>query len=169
MKLGVPRRVRDVAMSEIVLNDSRVVTVLRESVAARVPQHVRMNGEWQPRLDASARNHLPNVRVGHWSATFGDEYVWRARIVSLQAAKRSELWASDRMNARASVLRTRDVQRARLHVELIPTQRDELRDTQPVAIGDKDQRSVAMTVPAGPARCVIDAFDFIWRQIFASA
>ena len=44
-ELGVAHRVHDVLVAEVVLQRARVASVVRELVAGRVPQHVRMHAE----------------------------------------------------------------------------------------------------------------------------
>lgn len=48
-KLGVAHRMHDVSVPEIVLDGPGVVTVVREFVAARMSEHVRVHGEGQTR------------------------------------------------------------------------------------------------------------------------
>ena len=46
-EVGVPHGVRDVPVTEVVLEGSSVVALVGELVAAGVPQHVRVDGEVQ--------------------------------------------------------------------------------------------------------------------------
>ena len=61
---------RDVPVSEILLDRARVVPVVRELEPGRVPQHVRMDGEGEFRSIAGAREELPERRRRHRSAEF---------------------------------------------------------------------------------------------------
>ena len=97
-------------MSEIVLNRPRVVAVVRELVAARVAQHVRMCGEAQPSGGSRPGHDLPHGRVRQRSPTLGREDVGRRRVPSLQAPEGAQLGSTDRVRGRYAVLEPGDVQ-----------------------------------------------------------
>ena len=54
---GVTDCRRDRAVAEIVLDSSRVLAIICELVAARMPQHVAVNEEGEARGLASPRDH----------------------------------------------------------------------------------------------------------------
>jgi hypothetical protein len=74
-ELGVSHGVRDVPMPEILLNRPRVVPLVRQLVARRMTEHVRMNGEGEFRELAGARDELPGRRRRHGSAALRDEQI----------------------------------------------------------------------------------------------
>ena len=76
----------NVSVPQVVLNRPRIVTIVRELVAARVAQHVRMHGEAEPGGGARAREDLADGRVGQRSPMLRREDVGRRRVVALQAA-----------------------------------------------------------------------------------
>ena len=55
-ELCIAHRVRDVAVTQVLLDRARVVTVIRELVAGGVSQHVRMDREGEFGALAGARN-----------------------------------------------------------------------------------------------------------------
>ena len=58
---------------------------------------------------------------------------------------------------------------AGLQVDLVPAQRDELRDPQPMPIGQEDERPIARTVAAHLARGLQELLDFIRGEILTPA
>jgi hypothetical protein len=48
---------------------------------------------------------------------------------------------------REAVLQPRDVQETGLQIHLVPAQRDELRDAQPMSVGDQNERAIARPMP----------------------
>jgi hypothetical protein len=68
-----------------------------------------------------------------------------------------------------SILQPRDVQQACFQIHLVPAQRDELRDAQPMPVGDEDQRAIARTVAAELARGLQELLDLIGGQVLALA
>jgi hypothetical protein len=68
-----------------------------------------------------------------------------------------------------AVLQTRDVHQAGLEIDLLPTHRDELRDPEPVPVGEEDERSIARTVAAHLARGLQELLDLRRRQVLAGA
>ena len=55
-ELGIAHRVRDVSVSEVLLDRARIVPLVRELVTGRMPEHVRMDREGEFRELAGARN-----------------------------------------------------------------------------------------------------------------
>jgi hypothetical protein len=52
--------VLDVLVTEVLLNGSRVVTVVRQFVTRGVPEHMRMDWEIETRFLSSSSDHLSN-------------------------------------------------------------------------------------------------------------
>ena len=59
------------------------------------------------------------------------------------------------------VLQSRDMQEAGLQIHLVPAQRDELRDSEPMSIGEEEEGAIARPVSAEPARGLQDFLDLI--------
>jgi hypothetical protein len=51
----------NIAMPEVVLNRSGVVSVVRQLVAAGVPKHVGMSGEGQASFPPGSSDDLPDI------------------------------------------------------------------------------------------------------------
>ena len=70
----VARRVLDVAVSQIMLNGSCILSVIGELVAGSVAQHMWVDGERQSGLLAGARRQLPwpvdDNYLGRWMRAF---------------------------------------------------------------------------------------------------
>ena len=98
-------------------------------------------------------------RRRHRSAALGDEQIGRLRIVAPQLAQRPELGAADRVRRGQAVLQSRDMHQAGLEVDLLPAHRHELRDAQPMPVGEEDERPIARTVAAHLARGLQELLD----------
>ena len=80
MSRGVPNRVLDIFVSEIMLDCAGVVAIVGELVAAGMAQHVRMNLEREAGLDAQPCDHPTEAADGECRAAFGHEHtpgLWR--------------------------------------------------------------------------------------------
>jgi hypothetical protein len=142
----IAHRVCNVPVTEVLLDRSRVVPLVRELVAGRVPEHVRMDREGEFGEFAGARNQLSGRRRRHRSAAFGDEQVGRVRIVAAQLPESSELGPADRMSRGQAVLQSRHMHQAGLEVNLLPAHRHEFRHSQSMTIGEEDERPIARAV-----------------------
>ena len=60
-------------------------------------------------------------------------------------------------------LQPRHVQEADLEVDLVPAQRDELPDAQPVSVGEQHQPAIARAVPSHLARGLQELVDLVRR------
>ena len=69
------------------------------------------------------------------------------------------------MARRHAILEARDVQRPGLELDLVPAQRHELADAQPVTVGEEEEGAVAVAVPAGLAGRDQELLDFRRRQV----
>src|SRR5262245_41966245 len=86
-QLAIPDGVLDVLVPEVRLQAARIVTLVRELVAAGVPQHMRVRLDLEPGGLASPANELLEVADGHWRAAFGHEQERRSAFgVAMQAA-----------------------------------------------------------------------------------
>ena len=71
---------------EIVLQGSGIVPVVGKFVAARMPQHVRM--QWERHLGSLAEplDEMVEADGAHWSATLGEEDVSLVRAFAAELA-----------------------------------------------------------------------------------
>jgi hypothetical protein len=151
-ELGVARRVLDVAVPKPLLQRPGVMAVVGELVAARVPQHVRVDGEGELGRGADCRQELAEGRGRHGPAPLGGEDVdARWHLLALQAPERLDFIAPDEMHAGAAVLAAGDVVAALDEVEHVPAQGTKLTHAQPVAVGEKNHGRVAVRVPRADA------------------
>src|SRR5438105_106545 len=75
--LRIADRVLNIPMPEVVLDGSRVVALVRQLEAARVPQHVRMDRESELRRVACSPHDLAERRVRERSTAFRREDIRR--------------------------------------------------------------------------------------------
>ena len=68
-------------MAEIGLQSAGVVPVIREFVAASMPQHVRMRLEAELGQSPGALDHPRKPCGAEWRAAFGREHEWRPRLL----------------------------------------------------------------------------------------
>src|SRR5262245_55770979 len=85
-QLGIAHGVLDVLVAEIVLQGSGVVPVVGKLIAARMPQHVRVQGERHPCGLAEPLDEMVKADGAHWSAALGDEDVSLSRILTSELA-----------------------------------------------------------------------------------
>ena len=85
-KLGVSDGVLDVLVAEIVLQGSGIVPVVGKFIAARMPQHVRM--QWERHLGGLAEplDEMVEADGAHWSAALRDEDVSLVRVLTAELA-----------------------------------------------------------------------------------
>ena len=64
---GVSHGVHNIFVAHVVLERSCVMAIVGELVAGRMPQHVRMDGEWEFRAYSSPGDHLVgSVQQAEW-------------------------------------------------------------------------------------------------------
>src|SRR5262249_50284951 len=90
-QLGVPDRVLDILVAEVMLDGPCILAVIDKLEACRVTKHMRMNCAAQPGQLASTLNHLPNRSPTDGAIAFGSEHVGRRLLFALKAAQRSQL------------------------------------------------------------------------------
>src|SRR5262249_18506379 len=79
---GVPDRVLDVLVPEVVLQGSRVVAIVGEPEPAGVAKHVWVDREWHLGGLAEALDEPVEADGADWSAALGDEYVGVLRVLA---------------------------------------------------------------------------------------
>ena len=78
--------VLDVLVAEIVLQGSGIVPVVGKFIAARMPQHVRMQWERHPGGLAEPLDEMVEADGAHWSAALRDEDVSLGRPLAAELA-----------------------------------------------------------------------------------
>src|SRR5262245_54217256 len=109
-KLGVSDRVLDVLVAEIVLQGSGIVPVVGKLIAARMPQHVRMQRERHLGGLAEPLDEMVEADGANWSAALRDEDISLVRTFTAELAQGADFIASDRMDGWRAVLGPADVQ-----------------------------------------------------------
>ena len=86
MKAGVSDGVLNVLVAEIVLQGSGIVPVVGKFIAARMPQHVRMQGERHVGGLAEPLDEMVEADRAHWSTALGEEDVSLGRAFTAELA-----------------------------------------------------------------------------------
>src|SRR5262249_1385283 len=85
-QLGVPHRVLDVLVAEVVLQRARIDALVRQLVAASVPQHVWMDGERHLGGLAEAQDQLLEAVRRHRCSPLAHEHIASWPLLALQPA-----------------------------------------------------------------------------------
>ena len=96
-------------MPEPVLNAPRFVAGIRQRIAARVSQHVRVHGKAEAGARADAFNELVGGIRREQPAAFGREHEGRVGRLPAQLAQGPHLVTAERVNARLPILRSPNV------------------------------------------------------------
>src|SRR5262249_14568869 len=110
--LGVPERVLNVLVPEVVLQGSRIVAIVGELEATGVAKHVWVDREWHLGGLPEALNEPVEADGADWPAALGNEHVGVFRVLAAQLTESSHLIAPDRMHAGNAVLDAVNVQAA---------------------------------------------------------
>src|SRR3954454_643233 len=165
-ELGVAHRVLNVLVPEIMLQGSRVLAVVGQLIAARVPQHVWVYRERKCCGLPRAGQHLAKAGWRHRRLSLGRKHIPGRHRFALELTQGPQFPAPERVDAGHAVLDPPDVQQPVLEVDLIPAERAQLGDTQAMAVSDLDHGGVAVPVPV--LACGGDqALDFFGGQVFA--
>ena len=101
----------DIAVTEVGLKRPRVVPVVRQGVAAGVPEHVWMRVEGKTRFSASPLDHPGEACGAEWRAALRSEHKRRlGLLLTLEPPQSPQLIPDDRMCTRRSPLDPADVQ-----------------------------------------------------------
>lgn len=82
-------------MPKPLLQGPGVVTVVGELIAARVPQHVRMDGKGELGRLADRREELTEGRRRHGPAALAGEHVDALGLLALEAPELADLTSSE--------------------------------------------------------------------------
>src|SRR5215813_3349872 len=88
-------------MPEVMRQRASILALVGELVSRRMPQHMRMNWEWELSGSARSLDHPQEPRCCNRSASLGDEHI---RTVALKWSQRSQFRAMQRMNTLNSTL-----------------------------------------------------------------
>src|ERR1700683_4719652 len=132
-----------------------------------MPQHVRMHRKRKLRLLRYPCDQLPKPRRRHRRQALRHKHIPTFHLLTFQPAQRSYLSPTDRMDARRPVLDPPHVEQSPTEIDLLPTQRAQLRRAQPMPVRYKDHCRIAMTVAPAIARGVDQPLDFLDCEIFA--
>ena len=72
----------DVLVREVVLQGSRIVTIIGQLEPARMAKHVRVDGEWQLGGLPEALDKPVETDGADWPAALGNEYVGVCRVIA---------------------------------------------------------------------------------------
>jgi len=145
----IPGRRLQVPMPEVMRQRPSVLAIVRELVAGRMPQHVRMYSEGEARRAGGALDHPQEPSRCYWRSGLGHEHI-RAR--PLQRSQGSKLRPMQRMNAGAAALRAVDVQPALSKIDLRPAKATKLGSAEAMPIGQQDRASIPSAIPPSLAR-----------------
>src|SRR5262245_42729638 len=102
--LGVPDRVLDVLVPEVVLQRPRVVAIVGELKPTSVAKHVWVDREWHLGGLADAPDEPVEADGTDWPAALGNEHISLSRVIAPELAKRPHLVPADWMYAGNPVL-----------------------------------------------------------------
>jgi hypothetical protein len=151
-QLGVEHRVLDVAMPEIVLDGTGIVTIIGELEPAGMAQHMGMHRKGEGGELAGAGEYSPDRRGAQGPALLGDKHLRCPRVVPLQAPQRPKLGAPQGVGRGGATLLAIDMQQPLGEVDLRPSEVHELRDPQSMPVGEEQEGGIPVAVaPANPA------------------
>src|SRR5262249_61033796 len=79
---GVPDRVLNVLVAEVVLQGPRVVAIIGQLEPAGMAKHVRVDRKWHLRDRPEALDEPVETDGTHWPATLGNEHVGVCGIIA---------------------------------------------------------------------------------------
>src|SRR5262245_10487064 len=128
-----------------------------------MPQHVRMNWEWELSGLARSLDHSQEPSCCDRRSGLRCEDV-RAR--SLHRSQSPKLWAMQRMNTLDPALGPVDMHAAIPEIDLAPSQGAEFSGSQPMSIGEQDSGCIPLTVAPSLACSFDQAIHLFLCQIF---
>lgn len=134
-RAGVPRGMRRVPVSEVVLNQAGIVALVGQVVPATVSQHLGCDLERQTGADAGTLQKVVHGLPGQRSAAFGQEQPGHVQRSGLQiASKSTQLVALDGLLGRDAALGAPYPDARRIQAEIRDLRRARLRDSHPMPI-----------------------------------
>jgi len=140
--------VLNIFVPQVGLQCARVVAPVRQCIAARVAQHVRMNAEFKFGFDTGPHDHFGEARRSERRArsdtNTNDDSSFSARSAGISSPCSG--------CGVAMPFLTRRTRRHALRPRLIPSQIDKLGGPEAMAIGHQDYGGVAVTPAIGSSR-----------------
>ena len=150
-------------MAQIILNQSRVITFVREVVAAAVAQHVRMHVA-ELRLLAGDAQQIIHRLPRHRRATLRQEQPRQSIVARAQIGlDRAQLVAGERMLHIEPAFQAAHVDARLFQIDLVFAQADRFTHPQAVPVHQQHQQIIAFAVAAAP-RGFAQLFDFTFTQ-----
>src|SRR5215203_5069137 len=141
-----------VAMAQVVLDEAQIAALVGKVEAARVAQHMRMDGA-EPRPLGCRADEVVHRLARERLAALGDEQPRQPiRPRGEIALDGAQLGPGDRLLDRQAVLQPLHPQPRLIEVDLIAAKADRFADAQPVAVDHENEHVVAHAVPPGPGR-----------------
>src|SRR5215475_13633983 len=162
---GVPDRVLNVLVPEVVLQGSRIVAIVGELEPTGVAKHVRVDGEWQLGGLTEALDKPVETDGADRPAALGNEHVSLFSVLAAQLTQRTHLVTADWVDAGDSILHPVNVQAAVGELDLLPLQVADLRRPQAMAVGHQDHGRVAIPIAAVLTRTVHQPLDLALGEI----
>jgi hypothetical protein len=131
-QLGVADRALNVFVPEIVLNRSRVLSIVRELVPAGMSKHVEMHWKWKLPLFPDPCDKLSKARCRHGPQPLSQKNMPRFYLFPFQPPQRAYLSSTHRVHAWCSVLQPTDMQQSMFEIDLVPSQPTQLPSPQSV-------------------------------------
>ena len=131
------------------LESARIVSLVRERVAAGVPEHVRMRLEAQLGHRACAFDHASEASRREWRAALRREHERRLGILfTLKPPQGTQFVPHNRMSAGSALLDPTNVQGACFEVHLLPAQVHQFRRSKAMPVRHEDTRSsICLSLP----------------------
>jgi hypothetical protein len=144
------------------------VAIVGELEPACVPQHVGMNEKGEFSSHACPGHHALISGCGKRSATFRDEDVWGCWRFAQELPQCSTFPGRYGMHAAIPTVGPAHMQAPGGEVDVVPAQRDDLRGSEAMAVGNQDGGGVPMPRPVLLGG-LDEPLDLSLGQIFAAA
>src|SRR5262245_17329164 len=108
--VGVPDRVLDVPVPEVVLQGPRVMAIVGELEPTGMAKHVWVDREWHLGGLPDALDEAVETDWTDGPAALGNEHISLSRVIAPELAKRPHLVTADRVHAGNAVLDAMNMQ-----------------------------------------------------------
>jgi hypothetical protein len=135
------------------LDGSCVLSIVHELVTCGVTEHVRVSRKGQPSHSSGAGYDLPYRGRANRPLPLRRKHE-RSECLRLQLPESLHFSFEQRVSAGAAVLTTADVKQSLIEINLVPAQRTELANAQPVAVRNGEHCAVAKPVAPDFASCI---------------
>mgnify|MGYP007042080308 CR=1 FL=1 len=157
-------------MPQVVLNRSRIMAVVRQLVAAAVPQHMGMDRKTHRQFLPRPCQQLPKPRRCDRSPTLARKHIRSTgRSLSLQLPQRPQFWTPQVMDARRSLLNPVYLKPSLFQIHLIPAKRHQLRHPEAVPVRQEDHGRIPMAVASPRLGRLHEFLHFPFGQVLPAA